>query len=275
MGAGMARSLLRHGIEVSAWNRTRAKADPLAEQGAQIASSPGEAVRDADLVMTMLYDADSVVEVAQEALPAVQSGPVWVQSSTIGLEGTDRAAAVAARFGVPYVDAPVLGTKGPAEQGQLVVLAAGADELRERVTPAFEAMGSRTLWVGTEPGRASALKLACNAWVASITAATGQSVALAGRLGLDPRLFLEAIDGGPVGSPYAQAKGGAMIAGEFLPQFELDGVVKDLGLIRDAEEASGTATTLTDALLACFGTASERGHGAEDMAAVVAAFRPQ
>jgi 3-hydroxyisobutyrate dehydrogenase len=274
MGAGMVTSLRREGFEVAAWNRTRTRAEPLAALGAMVVDDAVDAVDGAEVVLTMLYDADSVLEVMADVLPAMPDGAVWVQSSTIGQEGTRLAADLATTHGVAYVDAPMLGTKTPAEKGLLVVLAAGDPHLRARLTPVFDAVGGKTLWVGDEPGPASALKLVCNAWVGSVTAAVGQSVALAGQLGLDPRLFLDAIAGGPLDSAYAQLKGGAMIDGAFDPQFELDGVRKDLGLIRAAEAGSQTSTVLTEAVLACFDTASERGHGGDDMAAVVSAFRP-
>ena len=275
MGAGMVTSLRREGLEVAAWNRTRARAEPLVALGAIVADDAVDAVDGADVVLTMLYDADSVLAVMADVLPAMADGAVWVQSSTIGQEGTRRAADLAATAGVAFVDAPVLGTKTPAEKGLLVVLASGDPRLRGRLAPAFDAFGAKTLWVADEPGPATALKLVCNAWVGSLTAAVGQSVALAGQLGLDPQLFLDAITGGPLDSAYAHAKGGAMMTGSFEPQFELDGVRKDLGLIRDAELGSQTSAVLTEAVLACFDLASHRGHGGQDMAAVVAAFRPE
>ena len=139
MGTGMVRSLRRAGIDVNAWNRSPDKAEPLAQDGARVCSSAGEAVADADVVIVMLFDTPAVLEVLGEALPATQQGPVWVQCSTIGLEGTGQAADLANRFGAPFVDAPVLGTRQPAEQGSLVFLAAGAEELRDRVAPAFDA----------------------------------------------------------------------------------------------------------------------------------------
>lgn len=274
MGAGMVSSLRRGGFEVTAWNRTRARAEPLGAVGAMVADDAVDAVDGAEIVITMLYDADSVLEVMADVLPAMADGAVWVQSSTVGQEGTRRAADLALTHGVAFVDAPVLGTKAPAEKGLLVVLAAGDPHLRERLAPVFAAMGGKTLWVADEPGPATDLKLVCNAWVSSLTAAVGQSVALAGQLGLDPRLFLDAIGGGPVDSPYAQLKGRAMIDGAFDPQFELDGVRKDVALIRAAAAGSETSTVLTEAVLTCFDTASARGHGGDDMAAVVSAFRP-
>lgn len=275
MGTGMVRSLRRAGIEVNAWNRSPDKARPLAEDGARVCATAAEAVGDADVVVLMLFDTDAVLEVLRDALPAAEHGPVWVQASTIGLEGTEAAADLASRFGASFVDAPVLGTRQPAEQGSLVFLAAGASELRERVAPAFDAMGSKTIWVGEEPGRGSALKLVCNSFVGTLTAAVGQSVALATQLGIDPHLFLDALDGGASDSPYVHVKGAMMIAQDYPPSFALDGVRKDFGLIREAERASGTATTLTEAVLACFDAAAAQGHGADDMAAVVTGFRPR
>ncbi len=272
MGAGMVRSLLRAGVEVNAWNRSPAKAEPLAGDGARVCSSATDAVADADVVVLMLFDTEAVLAVMREALPAAGHGPVWVQTSTIGLDGTAEAAGLAAQAGAAFVDAPVLGTKQPAEQGSLVFLASGAEELRARVAPAFEAMGSKTIWVGEEPGRGSALKLVCNSFVGTLTAAVGQSVALATQLGLDPALFLDALDGGASDSPYVHVKGRMMIEGDYPASFALDGVRKDFGLIREAERRSGTSTALTEAVLGRFDEAAAQGHGADDMAAVVTGF---
>ena len=113
-----------------------------------IADSPAEAVEGADLVLTMLFDADAVAATMEQARASLAPGAVWVQQSTVGVEGSDRLVALARDLGVAYVDAPVLGTRKPAEDGALVVLASGPQDVRERVTPVFDAIGSRTLWVG-------------------------------------------------------------------------------------------------------------------------------
>ncbi len=171
----------------------------------------------------------------------------------------------------------MLGTRGPAAQGRLVVLASGDPALRERVTPVFEAIGARTVWAGDRPGPASALKLAANAYVATLNAAAGQSIALATALGLDPALLLEVLRGGPVDSPYLQAKGAVMIDGSFADtQFAVDGVRKDVALIREAAGAApgGVSTVLLDAVAQAYHSASADGHGDDDMAAVVSHFRP-
>ncbi len=278
MGAGMARSLQRTGLDVTVWNRTAERSAPLADDGIHVATTPADAVTHADIVITMLYDADSVLDVATEALPHLRHGAIWMQTSTIGLAATATAAELAARAGVPFVDAPVLGTKGPAEAGTLVMLLSGAADALERIRPACEAMGARSVVVGAEPGAAMSLKLAANAWVLGLTAAAAQSIALSRSLGIDPELFLDAITGTASDSPYAHMKGDAILRGDFAPQFALDGGYKDLQLMQAAAGSSGLHLDLLDAYERLYGRASAAGHGADDLAAVyfgIAADAPE
>ncbi len=268
MGAGMAQSLLREGFDVTVWNRTAERAEPLIDDGATVAFDPAAAVADADVVVAMLFDTASTLDVMAAVLPTMKDGAVFVQCATVGVDGASRTAAVAAEHGVAFLDCPVLGTKGPAEQGKLVMLASGDPGLRERVQPAFDAMAAKTVWVGDEPGLGSKLKLVCNAWISALTAAVGQSLALAKGLGLDQQLMLDALDGAAAGSPYLQLKGKTIIEESYAPQFTVDGVRKDTGLIRDAIAASGLSTVLIDGVRAAFDAASEAGHGGDDMAAV-------
>src|SRR4051812_1542717 len=138
MGAPMAVNIARAGQTVRAWNRTAAKAEGL--DGVEAAATVAEAVEGADLVVTMLADGDAVEQVAREALPAMGDGTVWLQMSTVGIEATERLALLAQERGVEFVDAPVIGTKQPAEQGKLTVLASGPREARERAKPVFDAV---------------------------------------------------------------------------------------------------------------------------------------
>jgi 3-hydroxyisobutyrate dehydrogenase len=273
MGAGMARNLIKAGLDVTVWNRSPEKARPLADDGARVAADATDAVSGADVVVTMLFDVDAVAEVMGRALPATPAHTVWVQSSTVGLDGTQRLAKLAARHGRGYVDAPVLGTKQPAEQGELIVLAAGPRELEPTVAPVFKAIGRRTIWVGERAGDGHRLKLALNSWVLSITAATGQAIALARDLGVDPQMFLDTIAGGGTDSPYAQLKGKAMIADKFQPAFGLAGAVKDAGLIVEALREAGDDPSLMQAVHHLMSAAVDAGYADEDMAAVVHAFR--
>ncbi|WP_328857477.1 NAD(P)-dependent oxidoreductase [Williamsia herbipolensis] len=272
MGAGMARSMLRHGLDVVVWNRSPEKAAPLADVGARVADDPESAVRDADIVVTMLFDADSVAEVAEQVLPSFGDGVPWVQTSTVGLDGTRRLAALAEEHDVTYVDAPVLGTRKPAETGALTVLAGGPEDIRDTVKPVFDAIGAKTVWVGTEPGDGHRLKLVANSWVLSVTTATAQAVGLAQHLDLDPRQFLGSIKGGPLDCGYAQLKGEAMITGELEASFGLDGAQKDAGLIADAMDGNEMNSEVMRAIGARFAAASEAGHGKDDMAAVIHGF---
>jgi 3-hydroxyisobutyrate dehydrogenase len=264
MGAGMARAMHRAGLSVTAWNRTRAKAEPLAEDGIGVADTVPDAVHEADAVITMLFDTDAVLSVLPDLVRALGPNAVWLQSSTVGPEGIARIADKAADGRL--LDAPVLGTREPAEQGRLVPLVSGDPRLIERVRPVLDAIGTKTVVAGQRVGQGSALKLACNAWLLSLVAAAAQSVALTQSFDLDPGLFLEAIDGGPANAPMAQLKGRAIIAGDFRPSFELAGGDKDLQLIRDA--ADRIDPRLLDAVRSLFDAGVEAGHGDEDIAAV-------
>jgi len=215
MGAGMARSLLRSGLDVTVWNRSPARAAPLAADGAQVAGTAAGAVAGADAVLTMLWDGGSVAEVMTGALPAAPDGVLWAQASTVSLHDAGvRLPALAGRYGARYVDAPVLGTRQPAEEGRLVVLAAAPGPLRDPATSLFGAIAARTVWVSEQPGDGTRLKLAVNSWVGTIVAATAQAIALAQGLGLDPQLLLDTVRGGadqtwlsPCRSPWTSTRG--------------------------------------------------------------------
>jgi 3-hydroxyisobutyrate dehydrogenase len=271
MGAAMAVTMRRAGLDVSAWNRTTDKARPLASEGIEVADSVAAAVEGADAVITMLFDVDAVLSVTDEIVGALSPDAVWIQSSTVGPEGIRRIADAAGD--VPLLDAPVLGTKQPAEQGKLVPLVSGDAELIARARPVFDVIGSKTVVAGSKLGDASALKLACNAWILSITVAAAQSLALAEAQGVDPLLFLEAIAGTASDTPYAQMKGRAMLAGDFSPAFGIDGGRKDLRLIIEAARAHGVDEHMLEAVLAYYDNAAQLGHDEDDLAAVYTALR--
>ncbi|SFW89029.1 NAD(P)-dependent oxidoreductase [Amycolatopsis australiensis] len=263
MGAPMAANIAKAGLDVRVWNRTRAKAEPLADV-ATVAGSAASAAEGADILVTMLADGPAVAEAFEAASPA--SGTLWLQMSTVGLDWTDRLAATAEKAGVVFVDAPVLGTRQPAEQAQLQVLASGPEEARPKATPVFDAVAMKTLWLGPA-GRGSRLKLVLNAWVLALTNATAESLALARALDLDPALFLETIKGGGLDVGYAHLKGAAMLAGEFPASFPAGLAAKDARLV--VEAAAGDVDVAgARAVLAHLEAAVEAGHGDEDMAAL-------
>ncbi|PRY31881.1 NAD(P)-dependent oxidoreductase [Pseudosporangium ferrugineum] len=269
MGAGMVGALRRAGHEVAVWNRTASRARELSATGAVPAATVTEAVTGADAVLTVLFDTAATLAVKAELTAALAPGAVWIQTATVGPDGIAEIAAE-----VPAIlDAPVLGTKKPAEDGTLVVLVSGDPALRDRCAPVFEAIGSRTVVAGDTVGPASALKLVCNSWVALAMAGIAQSVRFADALGVPPGLFLEAIDGTATGMPYAQVKGGAIVAGDYTPSFAVDGVVKDLGLMIEAAGRTGFPAELLRAAQDLYVRTAEAGHGDADMAAVAEVFR--
>jgi 3-hydroxyisobutyrate dehydrogenase len=272
MGAPMARNLARAGHEVRAWNRTAGKAATLRADGVAVHDDAASAAVGADVVMTMLADAAAVLGVIAEA--GLASRQVWWQASTIGIEGNDRCAALARDAGAALVDAPVLGTRLPAEEGKLVILASGPPAALETCAPLFDAVGARTLTLG-EAGTGTRLKLAVNAWVLAVTQGTAETLALAEALGLDPSWVFEALAGGALDLPYFRIKGTMMLADEFPASFALALAAKDARLVAEAAERHGADVPLARAVAARMTEAAESGLGDEDMAATYRLSRPR
>lgn len=275
MGLPMARNLARAGFEIRAWNRTPARARALERDGATVATEPRDAARDSDLLVTMLSDTVAVLDSAGAALPALAPGATWVQMSTIGIEGTEMCARAAGEAGVEFVDAPVLGTREPAEKGELVILASGPDAARSRMEPLFDALGKRTLWLG-EAGQATRAKVVVNTWIVGVVGVLAETINLAEALEVDPQVFFEAVKGGTLDLPYARMKGAAMIDKEFdNPAFRLSLSRKDADLALDAADSARLELPVLTALRERLRRAEADGHGDEDMAATYWAGAPQ
>lgn len=269
MGAAMARNLARAGHDVTAWNRDRDKAAPLTADGIRVADTPADAVEGADAVVTMLYDGPAALDVMRRAAPALRPGVRWIQSTTAGLDGNTDLAAFAAEHDLVFFDAPVLGTREPAEAGKLTVLASGPND-DPTANAVFDAVGVKTVWTGTDgaDGSASRLKLVANSWVFVLTHGIGEVLALAEGLGVDPKRFFELIEGGPLDAGYAHAKGGLILDGATSrTSFAVDTAEKDSRLIAEAGRRNGVRLDLAEAGAERFRRASEQGHGGEDMAA--------
>ena len=278
MGFAIAQNLRRADFEVRAWNRSRDKAQPLAEDGAAIAEHPAEAAEGADLVLTMLADADAVLSVAGEAFDGAAAassggGPVWLQMSTIGELGTERCQALTEQHDVAFVDAPVLGSKEPARERKLVILASGPGDLHDRLTPVFEAISQRTMWLG-EAGNGSRLKLAINAWIGAVVEGGAEVLALAEALGCDPHDVLEALSGGPLDLPYLQMKAKKMLEGDFEASFALKLAAKDMRLAQEAAERRGVELPLLRSVRERFEHGAQE-HGDEDMSATYLTLKPK
>jgi 3-hydroxyisobutyrate dehydrogenase len=233
----MATSALRANVPTIVWNREPKATRDLAELGADVAETVADAARRADVVVTMVTDADAVISIARDQgmLAALAPGTIWAQMSTIGVAGIERVAALvdAERPDVILLDAPVSGSKVPAEQGQLTIFASGPEEARSRVDPLFEALGQRTIWVGAV-GAGSRLKLVNNTWLAFTSEAVASSIALARRLGLETERVVGTLDGSTLVSPWQAAKLQRIAKDDYSAQFALALALKDVHLALQA-----------------------------------------
>jgi 3-hydroxyisobutyrate dehydrogenase len=264
----MARNLLSAGLRTTVWDRSAAVTAPLAGAGARAAASPAEAVQDAHVVITMLPTADVVNSVIFDggAADALAKGAVWAQMGTIGLTATTE---IASRLGrlrpdAMFVDAPVSGSKGPAEAGQLLILASGPPAAAAAVRPVFSAIGRKTVWLG-EAGQGSRMKLAVNAYMSILIEGVAEALELASQLGIDDSKLAEAIEGGPLDAPIADAKLHKMEQGDFAPEFPLEWALKDVDLAIGA--AGDDELPLLAALSRQWHKAVDAGHGREDVSA--------
>ncbi|MFU2048818.1 NAD(P)-dependent oxidoreductase [Bordetella hinzii] len=267
IGAPVARNLRKRGFAVRAWNRTAAKAQALTADGVEAVGSPADAVQGATIIVTVLKDGPSVQAAMQAAAPALRQGAIWLQLSTVGIEGTNALALLAEQLGLVFYDAPVQGTRQPAETAQLVILASGPLAQRGAVQPVFDAIGKRTLWVSEQTGVSSRLKLALNNWAFALTHGLAESLVLAKGLGVDPALVVDVVTGGPMDSGYFQAKAAAILADNYATSFSIANAAKDARLVVDAAGLAGVQLDAAQAGLWRFERALAAGHGDKDMAA--------
>jgi 3-hydroxyisobutyrate dehydrogenase len=266
MGSAMARNLVAAGLSTTVWDRSEQAVAPLLAAGARAAGSPAEAVRDAGVVITMLPTAEVVESVVfgEGVAEAFAHGAVWAQMGTIGVaaiaEIADRLSRV--RPDVLLVDAPVSGSKGPAEAGQLLILASGPRAAEAPLAPVFSAIGRKTVWLGPA-GQGSRMKLVVNAYMSVLIEGVAEALELASRLGVDPAEVAEAIEGGPLDAPIADAKLHKMQAGDFAPEFPLEWALKDVDLAIAA--AGSDRLPLLEALSGQWHAAVQAGHGREDV----------
>jgi 3-hydroxyisobutyrate dehydrogenase len=273
MGSAMARNLAAAGLETVVWDRSASAMASLADVGALVAASPQDAVRNAGIVITMLPTADAVDSVifAGGVPAAFEQVAVWAQMGTIGVAAT---AEFADRLGrlrpdVIFVDAPVSGSKVPAEAGQLLILASGPRAAEAAVRPAFSAIGRKTVWLG-EVGQGARMKLVVNAYMSVLIEGVAEALELAVRLGIDAAALAGAIEGGPLDAPIADAKLHKMEFGDFAPEFPLEWALKDVDLAISA--AGGGALPLLGALSRHWYVAVDAGHGREDVSAAYLAL---
>jgi len=272
MGSAMANNLLGKGFDVRSWDRTWERTARLRSSGARAFREVTEAVRDADAVITMLADGPAVLSTMDQALPAMRTGSVWLQMSTIGLDATAEAIALAERRSdVSFVDAPVSGSVGPARAGTLAILASGPKPALDDLEPLFAALGRKTVRLG-EAGAGSRMKLVLNSWLAALVEGTAEIARLAERLGVPLDRVAESLDGGPLDAPLVRSKLAKIAAGAYDAEFSLAMAAKDVRLALQAGAKDGGRLPMIEALDSEWQRALTRGYGDSDVSAVYLAL---
>ncbi|SPJ32638.1 NAD(P)-dependent oxidoreductase [Kushneria phyllosphaerae] len=238
MGHAFAANLLKNDLPVRVWNRTRSRGDDLAERGALNADSAIDAVSGARFVITMLPDFETTCDVLLGdggALSHLPEKGVVIQMGTIGVEQTETLIREikTARPDVVFIDAPVSGTKAPAEQATISVLASGDQKAADGIDTVFNAISKRVVWLG-DAGRGSRMKLVVNAWLIHMMQGIAESARLAQTLGFSTEEFWSVLDGGPLAAPYVKAKLDKIGSEEYSAQMALEWGLKDALLALDA-----------------------------------------
>jgi 3-hydroxyisobutyrate dehydrogenase len=266
MGSAFARRLLAARMRVSVWDRTPAVAARLAEAGATVAETPAEAVRDAGVVLTMVPTIDAIEETMPNVLAALPPAAIWLQMSTIGVEGTERAMALARerRPDIVFVDAPVSGSKTPAEQGKLLILASGPAAALDALEPVFSVLGQKTMrW--ERPGSGSRMKMVLNTWLAVLAEGISETAVLAQALDV-PLSDVEACLGSTaLNAPWALSKLEKIEHHAFDPDFSLALASKDLHLALDAATSAHQRLPMAQSIATQWESALQAGLGDRDV----------
>ncbi|HUX12258.1 MAG TPA: NAD(P)-dependent oxidoreductase [Spirochaetia bacterium] len=274
MGSRMAANVIRNGHELSVFNRTRERCLPLIALGAKAADTAADAAREVPVVITMLADPDAVREAAAGAtgfLTAMRKNAIWIDCSTVNPEFTRQMAAEANSHGVRFVDAPVAGSKGPAERGELTVLVGGSEKNVQEVRPLLDSIGKKVIHVG-DNGMGTSMKMVINLMLANAMASYGEALALGKALGIPADRTADALVGGPVCAPFLAAKRPKVENGDYDAEFPLRLMRKDLHLAALEAFEHGISLPVTNAVKELYGMAVQRGWSDEDFAAVCKVF---
>lgn len=268
MGTPMARRLIAAGNELTVWNRTSGRGHAM--EGAQVASTPAEAVRSAEAVLTMLFDDaanEQILFGPDGAIQDLQPGALHISHSTISVDLCDRLTAEHARRGQLFVAAPVFGRPNVAEEGRLWIVAAGADDAVAKARPLLKPLSRGISVIGREPRQAHALKLGGNFLISAMIHALSESFVYAQGQGIDPATFLDTVNSALFQSPFYAAYGQVMLHPPEHPGATIELGAKDLSLLRKAAASRNTRLSLADNLAEVFAEAVRGGLGNEDWAA--------
>ncbi|MFC0337749.1 3-hydroxyisobutyrate dehydrogenase [Kushneria avicenniae] len=270
MGHAFAANLLKNNLSVRVWNRTHSRGDDLAKQGALNTDSASDAVSGARFVITMLPDVETTRDVLlgeSGALAHLPEKGVVIQMGTIGVEQTETLIreVKATRPDVVLIDAPVSGTKAPAEQATISVLASGDQTAADGIDTVFNAISKRVVWLG-DAGRGSRMKLIVNAWLIHMMQGIAESARLAERLGFSTDELWSVLDGGPLAAPYVKAKLDKIGGDEYSAQMALEWGLKDARLALEA--AGDTDLPGLVRISEIWRDAVNAGLGEQDIAAI-------
>ena len=273
MGSAFARRLLGAGMRVTVWDRTPAVGARFSEAGAVVAATPEEAVREAGVVITMVPTIAAIEETMPQALAALPRDAIWLQMSTIGVDGSERAIALAKerRPYVVFVDAPVSGSKTPAEEGKLLILASGPAAALDALAPVFSTLGQKTIrWEGA--GAGSRMKLVLNTWLAVLGEGIAETAVLAQSLGVSLNDVSTCIGSTALDAPWALSKLDKIERGAFDPDFSLALASKDLHLALDAANRAHRRLPMAQSIATQWESALQTGLGDRDVIGVYLAL---
>jgi 3-hydroxyisobutyrate dehydrogenase-like beta-hydroxyacid dehydrogenase len=271
MGSRMAANLQKKGHDLVIHNRTRRKAEPLIAQGATWAETPAELAKQTGIVITMLSTPDAVEQTALGAesgfLYHLQKNALWIDSSTVNPSFSKRMADAATKRGIRFIDAPVAGSKGPAEQAQLLFFAGGDKADIDEVKPLFEAMGKAVFHLGGH-GAGTSMKMVNNIILAQAMAAFSEAMALGESLGLARDMLFNTLLTSPVTAPFLAFKRSKIEAGNYEVEFPLQWMHKDMKLATDTAYETGVPLPLSNAAKEVYASAVKNGLGEQDFSAV-------
>ncbi|UYB60024.1 NAD(P)-dependent oxidoreductase (plasmid) [Klebsiella michiganensis] len=269
MGHAFASNLLKKGFTVHGWNRSPERGDDLLASGLIRHATPHQAVASAGVILSALTDAEATLHVIQQIAPECREGTIFCQMGTIGVEETREAIGLLESLNpsLIYLDAPVSGTKKPAENAQILVLASGDRQRGAAAERVFAAIARGTQWFG-EAGSSQKMKLVLNAWLITIMEGVAESALLAAKLGFTPAQFWQALDGGPLAVPYVKGKLEMIAENRFPAQMQLSHALKDANLALDAAESM--ELPILSKIADCWDEAAAEGYANQDLAAVYA-----
>ncbi|CAK8535935.1 unnamed protein product [Lathyrus sativus] len=275
MGSPMAQNLIKAGVDLTVWNRTKSKCDALISLGAKYKSSPEQVAASCDLTFAMLADPQSAMDVACGKYGVVNGmgpGKGYVDVSTVDVDTSKLINGHIKSTGALFLEAPVSGSKKPAEDGQLIFLTAGDRNLYETAAPLLDIMGKSKFYLG-DVGNGAAMKLVVNMIMGSMMASFSEGVLLSEKVGLDPKVLVEVISQGAINAPMYTTKGPSMIKSHYPTAFPLKHQQKDLRLALGLAESVSQSIPIAAAANELYKVAKSHGYSDEDFSAVIEALK--